>query len=152
MIDASGTGIAYCACLGGSGDEFATRVALDPAGHVYIAGAANSSNFPRRAAFQPPIAGSWDAFVGKFGVSPAEVVDSLMSEVAALGLRPAARWVLTNTLERVQAAIERGDSRMAELMLHVFINEVRALMLGRRLDPATGTALIAEARALMARL
>ena len=51
--------------LGGSGDDVAYGLALDPQGNVYIGGTAASTNFPTPNAMQPTNRGSWDAFIAK---------------------------------------------------------------------------------------
>jgi hypothetical protein len=49
--------------LGGSAMDFATGIAVDPAGNVYVAGQTKSANFPTAHAYQPLLRGRDDAFV-----------------------------------------------------------------------------------------
>ncbi|HWB95459.1 MAG TPA: SBBP repeat-containing protein, partial [Bryobacteraceae bacterium] len=52
--------------LGGSGTDYATRLALDSAGNVYIAGSTGSADFPvSNGALQPEYGGGTDLFLVK---------------------------------------------------------------------------------------
>ena len=52
-LNPGGTALIYATYLGGSGDDFATSLAIDAAGNAYVAGATQSFNFPTTAgAFQ----------------------------------------------------------------------------------------------------
>ena len=64
-IRADGTGVDYATYLGGSAGDSAFRLAVDAAGHAYIAGQTSSADFPVAAALQPAFGGgfndgSWD--------------------------------------------------------------------------------------------
>jgi hypothetical protein len=50
---------------GGSANDLATGIALDPAGNIYVTGALQSVDFPVANAFQPTSGGRTDAFVLK---------------------------------------------------------------------------------------
>ena len=45
-IDPAGTAMEWATFLGGSGNDSATAIALDPAGHVWVAGSTASTDFP----------------------------------------------------------------------------------------------------------
>jgi hypothetical protein len=45
-FDSTGTNLLYCTYLGGSRDDIAYSLAVDSAGHAYVAGATYSTNFP----------------------------------------------------------------------------------------------------------
>ena len=45
-FDSTGTNLLYCTYLGGSVDDAAYAIAVDPVGHAFVAGATVSSNFP----------------------------------------------------------------------------------------------------------
>jgi hypothetical protein len=45
-FDSTGTNLAYCTYLGGTKDQVAYGLAVDAAGHAFIAGSTDSSNFP----------------------------------------------------------------------------------------------------------
>ena len=61
--------ILYSTYLGGADADFATGVAVDPAGNVYVTGSTVSTDFPTAAPLQPVLRGKRDAFVLK--VNPA---------------------------------------------------------------------------------
>lgn len=72
-LDAAGANLLYASYLGGNGDESGHGIALDAAGHVYVAGRALPPFgsiplvFPTTAgAFDPSWNGGSDAFVAKF--------------------------------------------------------------------------------------
>lgn len=58
--------IEYSTFLGGSMFDIAWSIAVDAAGNAYIAGDAESSNFPTVGPYQPSPGGQGDAFVAKF--------------------------------------------------------------------------------------
>jgi hypothetical protein len=58
--------VSYATYIGGSGWEHGTTLALDEAGHVYVAGETYSQDFPRVNAQQPEFGGGYvDAFLAK---------------------------------------------------------------------------------------
>jgi hypothetical protein len=77
-IDAQGSALVYSTYLGGSGDDAVayTRVAVDVAGHAYVAGATDSADFPTKNALQPALAGGLDAFVAKLNVAGSDLIYS----------------------------------------------------------------------------
>ena len=71
-IDPTGSTRLFSTYLGGASGDFAFGVALDASGGVYMAGSTLSSNFPITAgALQTSMTGFADAFISKFGGSPA---------------------------------------------------------------------------------
>jgi len=63
-----GAGTIYSAILGGSGQDYATSVASDTEGNVYVVGLTYSPDFPVTAgAFQTKFGGTSDAFIAKIG-------------------------------------------------------------------------------------
>jgi len=72
--------LSYSTYLGGSADDFATSIAIDAAGSVYISGYTSSANFPvSSGAFQTTCAaacGSSDAYVTKFDPTGSSIVYS----------------------------------------------------------------------------
>jgi len=64
-LNAAGSALLYSTYLGGSGEEYGRRIALDPAGNVYITGVTGSANFLTVSPFQAAYGGSWDAFIAK---------------------------------------------------------------------------------------
>lgn len=65
-VTPSGAELVYSTFLGGSGDDGATEVAIDPYGSAFIAGETNSANLPVVNPLQPSLRGAWDGFVAKF--------------------------------------------------------------------------------------
>jgi hypothetical protein len=61
----SGSSMTYATYLGGTFDDFAAAVALDPSGNVYLAGTTSSADFPTAGPFQAASGGGDDAFVVK---------------------------------------------------------------------------------------
>jgi uncharacterized protein (TIGR03437 family) len=67
-LNPSGSALVYSTFLGGAGDDFATGIALDPDGNVYLSGNTNSTDFPTTpGAFQPTTQppGIYTGFVAK---------------------------------------------------------------------------------------
>jgi hypothetical protein len=53
----NGSNLVYCTYLGGSQDDFASGLALDKAGDVFLTGSTDSPNFPTNNALYPKILG-----------------------------------------------------------------------------------------------
>jgi hypothetical protein len=72
-LDPSGASLQYATYLGGNGQDLPFGVAVDAAGHAYIAGYTTSTNFPLAQAAQPACGDAGcakgDAFVTKLGAS-----------------------------------------------------------------------------------
>jgi|GEM_PF-1455947 len=68
--------IVYSTYLGGSTLEFATDIAVDAAGNVYMTGGANSVDFPTVNAFQPVYGGDGDGFSSKINPAGSALVYS----------------------------------------------------------------------------
>jgi hypothetical protein len=69
-ISPNGASVVYSTYLGGSGNDRAYGLAVDPSGNMYLAGDTTSANFPATsAAFQPANAGGDDAFVAKIAAN-----------------------------------------------------------------------------------
>ncbi|HET9177444.1 MAG TPA: SBBP repeat-containing protein [Terriglobia bacterium] len=69
-LNSAGSAITFSTYLGGSGDDRAFGLALDSSGNIYIAGGAQSNNFPTTVGvFQGANHGQSDAFVAK--INPA---------------------------------------------------------------------------------
>jgi hypothetical protein len=61
--------LVYSTYLGGSAQDNATAIAVDPAGNAYVAGFTSSPDFPVKNAIQPRLKGSVNAFVTKLDAS-----------------------------------------------------------------------------------
>ncbi len=94
-VNADGTALNYSLYFGGSGNDQAHAVALDPAGNLYFAGTTDSANLPVKNAFQSAFAGGEaDAFVGKLLVAPALSIVSKAGAVQVQWRAPAGQFVL----------------------------------------------------------
>jgi uncharacterized protein (TIGR03437 family) len=61
-LNPAGTALVYATYLGGSGDDFATSIAVDASGNAYVVGATQSANFPTSTgAFQKNYRGFTDS-------------------------------------------------------------------------------------------
>jgi hypothetical protein len=75
-LNPAGTAALYATRLGGLDDDTGHGIALDAAGHAYVAGQTRSSDFPTLNAYQPLRGGEIDAFVAKIDPTGASVVYS----------------------------------------------------------------------------
>src|ERR1019366_2332080 len=56
----------YSTYLGGSNSDYATAIALDTSGNVYVGGYTYSTDFPTQSAYQSALSGGSDVFVTEF--------------------------------------------------------------------------------------
>ncbi|MFL6255313.1 MAG: SBBP repeat-containing protein [Pyrinomonadaceae bacterium] len=75
-LSADGSAYLFSTLIGGSGDDTGYAVALDPAGGIYVAGSAISSNFPVTAGSLQTSYRSGDAFVAKFAAGGSSLIYS----------------------------------------------------------------------------
>ena len=75
-LAAQGNRVIWCTYLGGSGDDRALGVALDPSNNVYVAGYTQSANFPLQGAIQTKLLGSRSAFVTKLSAAGTSILYS----------------------------------------------------------------------------
>lgn len=70
-VDPSGQALVYCGYIGGNGDDWASDIAVDAAGNVYITGLTDSSqgSFPVTTGPDTTFNGGIDAFVAKVNAS-----------------------------------------------------------------------------------
>ena len=82
IFSPSGTTLTYSTYLGGNRFDSGNGIAVDGSGNVYVAGSAQSSNFPTTPnAFQE--SGSFDAFVAKFGDSKPMITTQCVTDAGA---------------------------------------------------------------------
>ena len=68
-LNATGSALVYSTYLGGNAIDYATAIALDPAGNASIVGVTFSTNFPTVNPFQATKGAQQDAFVAKINAS-----------------------------------------------------------------------------------
>lgn len=73
-MNAEGTALVYATYLGGSREDFATGIAVDADGNVYVAGSTNSTNFPVAGAAQANLRGAYGGFLAKLDATGAALV------------------------------------------------------------------------------
>ena len=77
QLDADGAGLAFSTSIGGTGDESARGVAIDPEGRIWLVGQTSSSDFPTTAdALQPLPGGDADAFVTRLSFDGSDLTYS----------------------------------------------------------------------------
>ena len=76
-LNAAGSALIYSTYLGGSGQDFALIIAVDPSGNAYVAGRTSSTNFPTVNPLQPAYAGGpFDNFVAKLNCDGSALIYS----------------------------------------------------------------------------
>jgi uncharacterized protein (TIGR03437 family) len=65
-LSSNGASLMYSTYLGGLGEDFATGIALDPAGNIFITGQTASSDFPVKGSLVGADQGLGDAFLASF--------------------------------------------------------------------------------------
>jgi hypothetical protein len=65
----SSQSLAYASYLGGKSADFATGIAVDPHGRIWVTGGAQSNSFPVAGAYQGSFGGSQDIFIAGFDPS-----------------------------------------------------------------------------------
>lgn len=123
QLNDSGSSLIYATYLGGSDNEFASGIALDPNENIYVTGTTLSSDFPTTAgAFDQLWAGDtsifWgDAFVAKFGSGTAPPPADTTAPTASIS-EPAAGTTVSGTT--TVSANTSDDVGIAEV--HFFVN------------------------------
>jgi hypothetical protein len=72
----SGGSLLFCTYLGGSSDDRAFGIALDPTNNIYVTGQTSSANFPVLGALQSRLKGARDAFVTKLNATGSSLIYS----------------------------------------------------------------------------
>jgi hypothetical protein len=86
-LEPAGSSLVYSTYWGGSGDDYGTSIALDPAGNAYATGYTNSPDFPTASALQPTDGGGtcgtppsieacFDAYVVKVNADGSQLIYS----------------------------------------------------------------------------
>jgi hypothetical protein len=64
-LNSTGSALIYSTCLGGSGYDQGSGIAVDSSGNAYVTGTTPSTDFPTSHPFQASLAGEQNAFVAK---------------------------------------------------------------------------------------
>jgi hypothetical protein len=95
-LNATGTALTYSTYLGGTGDDYATAIAIDSAKLAYVTGYTNSANYPTVNPFQATNAGGWDAFISILAADATSLTYSTYlggtGDDFAYGIAVAADW------------------------------------------------------------
>jgi hypothetical protein len=75
-VNSTGSALVYSTYVGGSGEDFGFRIALDSIGNAFVTGRTTSSNFPTQHALQSSNRGGSDAFVAKLSPTGSALVYS----------------------------------------------------------------------------
>ena len=76
-LNATGSKLVYSTYLGGSGQDYATGIAVDGSGDAYVTGDTDSTNFPTTpGSLQPVLAGAVQAFVSELNPTGSALVYS----------------------------------------------------------------------------
>ncbi|MFL6194676.1 MAG: SBBP repeat-containing protein [Thermoanaerobaculia bacterium] len=75
-LDPTGSSLVYSTRLGGNGQDTATAIAVDGAGHAYVTGYTEARNFPTVNALQGAPGAGFNAFVAKLAPSGSSLVYS----------------------------------------------------------------------------
>jgi hypothetical protein len=79
-LNASGSALVYSTYAGGGLDDYATALAVDGAGNAYVAGAAESNDFPTANPLQASRKGDYDAFVLRLDAATPSVSNTTLLE------------------------------------------------------------------------
>jgi uncharacterized protein (TIGR03437 family) len=94
VIAADGSRLTYSTFLGGSGDDGALAVAVDPQGNLIIAGQTWSFDFPVPGGVQPPAGQLGDVFVAKLAPPGPPVITSVVDAASFQPGIEAGSWVM----------------------------------------------------------
>src|SRR5262249_35597969 len=75
-LNPAGSQLLYSTYLGGAGSDWASDIAVDRLGNMYVTGKTDSSDFPTVSPVQDAYGGGGDAFVTKLNASGAAIVYS----------------------------------------------------------------------------
>jgi Beta-propeller repeat/Cep192 domain 4 len=115
-LSESGSSLVYSSYLGGTGDDFATDIAVDSNGDAYVSGFTSAANFPTtNGAFQTSYGGGpFDGFVAKVNPAGTALVYSTYlggsgeDHVAAVALDASGNAYLTGQTNSVNFPIQGG--------------------------------------------
>src|SRR5262249_7169198 len=123
-----GSALVYSTYLGGSGSDGGVGIAVAGLGNAYVTGFTDSTNFPTTpGAFQTTRGGGlFDAFVAKFGSSPAEQLGDLEALIPSFGLPHGIENSLLVKVAAAEASLAAGGTIGVCDELQALINEAQA--------------------------
>ncbi len=112
-FDASG-GLVYSTYLGGSGADYGTRVAVDPAGAVAVAGGTSSTDLSTRHPVQSANAGAADVFIARIapGTAPPDTA-APTTAVTLTGTVGSNGWFKSSVAVTLRAVDDEDGSGVA---------------------------------------
>jgi hypothetical protein len=127
-LNPSGSQVLWATFLGGSADDRATGLALDPAGNVFVVGYTTSANFPVVQPLQAKRSGARDAFIAKidssgqtllfstyFGGSGSDTANAVAVDPSGL-VYVAGETLSTNFLVKTPAQLKNGGKKDSFLL------------------------------------
>jgi hypothetical protein len=75
-LNPTGSALVFSTYIGGTGDDYATGIAIDSLSNVYVVGQTISKDFPMQNALQPIFGGYYDAFVAKLNPAGSALIYS----------------------------------------------------------------------------
>lgn len=108
-FSAAGGQLIYCTYLGGSGDDRAFGVAVDPELNTYVTGWTSSANFPVAGGVQRALGGTRDAFITKLNPTGTTLVYSTWFGGSGVD------WATSIALDSSNNAVIAGNSSSTDL-------------------------------------
>jgi len=104
-LNPAGSSLMYASYLGGGVDDIPNSIAVDEAGHAYVAGRTNSANFPTtERAFSRTMTGAGDAFISKVSSNGSSLIYSTflggsgLDYASAIKVGPTGHAFVTGTI------------------------------------------------------
>ncbi|HEV8437730.1 MAG TPA: SBBP repeat-containing protein [Methylomirabilota bacterium] len=131
-VKADGTGLIYAGYIGGAGPDFASAIAVDPAGNAYVAGSTGSdqTSFPVTVGPDLMFNGDADAFVVKLSGKP-DLAETAVSNPPR-DLPPGASFSVSDTVENRGL----GDAPASTTRYRLLSTSLNVLLTGNRSVPA----------------
>jgi hypothetical protein len=131
-LDPSGTRLLYSTYLGGPGDDWATGVALDSAGNVYLAGQAGEDFPTTPGASQSVFSGQCDVFVAKLNIGVVSLSNSVLSRISHLSTTGTPRGVFPGAFRAPRGPrVRNRASAHLTTARQSFVDDYRKQVLGR---------------------